>query len=268
MKAIFNSRLVEIDSLTLNPKNRAFCYGDGLFETIVTGPNRINLTGFHFERLTRACKIFDLDPLPFSSQDLKEMISQLTDINKLNSITRARIQVWREDGGLYSPERSTSSFLLQVAETTKSAFEKRGEIDISVSSKTCYTAISFAKTMSALPYVLAGIEMRQKKIDEIILLDSQGNLAETHSSNLYWIENGMIFTPSLQTGCIEGVMRRFILEALEVKEVMVGPEVLKRAESIFTSNASGICYFSSYGNTKYKSPEKELKKVLRLLQPL
>ena len=268
MKAIFNSRLIEIDSLTLNSKNRAFCYGDGLFETIVTGPNRINLTDFHLERLTRACSVLHLNPPPFSSHDLKEMIYQLTDLNELNGCLRARIQVWREDGGLYSPERSASSFLLEVVETTKPAFSQKGSIGLSTLSKISHTAISFAKTMSALPYVLAGIEMQQKKLDDIILLDDQGNLAETHSSNLFWIEGDQIFTPSLQTGCIEGVMRRLILETLEVTEIIAKPEMLIKADSIFSSNASGICYFNSFRNNEYSSPEKRLAKVIKLLQPL
>ncbi|KYG79038.1 hypothetical protein AWN68_05235 [Roseivirga echinicomitans] len=252
----------------LDTKNRAFCYGDGLFETIVTGPNRINLTDFHFERLIRACKVLDLDSPPFSNQELNNMISQLADINQLNGDLRTRLQVWREEGGLYGPQQSVSSFLLQVAITTKPAFAEGGSIGISTTSKVSQTAISFAKTMSALPYVLAGIEMQQKKLDEIILLDDQGNLAETHSSNLFWIEGDEIFTPSLKTGCIQGIMRRFILEKLEVAEVMSKPERLIQADSVFCSNASGIRYFNSFENKKYSNPEEKLKKLLKLLQPL
>ncbi|WP_323756705.1 aminotransferase class IV [Roseivirga sp.] len=268
MKAIFNSRLIEIDSQVLNTKNRAFCYGDGLFETIVTGPHRINLTDFHLERLTRACKVLDLDSPQFSNQNLREMTSQLADINQLNGDTRARLQIWREDGGLYSPQLSSYSFLLQVAETTTPAFGQGGSIGISTSSKTSHNAISFAKTMSALPYVLAGIEMRQKKLDEIILLDDQGNLSETHSSNLFWIEANEIFTPSLQSGCVEGVMRRLILETLKVNEVMYKPERLTLADSVFSSNASGIRYFTSFENKRYLNPKEKLRKVLKLLQHL
>ena len=268
MKAIFNSRLIEIDSLALNIKNRAFCYGDGLFETIVTGPNRINLTDFHLQRLTRACQVLELEPPQLSSQTLNEMISQLADINQLKGNIRAKIQVWREEGGLYTPEQSASSFLLQVAETTKPAFTEGGAVGVSESSKVSHNAISFAKTMSALPYVLAGIEMRQKNLDEIILLDDQGNLAETHSSNLFWVEGNKIFTPSLQTGCIEGIMRRLILETLEVKEVLAKPEILLQADSIFNSNASGIRYFTSFGKKKYSNPKEKLMEVLKLLQPL
>ncbi|MGW8121013.1 aminotransferase class IV [Roseivirga echinicomitans] len=268
MKAIYNSRLIEVDDLTFNTKNRAFCYGDGLFETIVTGANRINLTDFHLERLTRACKVLHLCSPTFSSQDLNDMISQLADLNQLKGVLRVRLQVWRTDGGLYSPENSTASFLLQVAETAKPAYSKEGEIGISTTSKTSHTSISFAKTMSALPYVLAGIEMRQKELAEIILLDGRGNLAETHSSNLFWIKNDKVFTPSLETGCIEGIMRRLIIETLEVTQVMAQPESLVQADSIFSSNASGIRYFTSFGNKEYSNPEKKLTKVLKLLQPL
>tara|TARA_R110001592_G_scaffold86428_5_gene254953 strand:+ start:293 stop:1099 length:807 start_codon:yes stop_codon:yes gene_type:complete len=268
MKAIFNSRLIEIDSIKLDTKNRAFCYGDGLFETIVTGPNRINLTDFHLERLIRACKVLDLDPPLFSFQDLNDMISQLADINQLNGDLRIRLQVWREDGGLYTPQQSVCSFMLQVAETSKPAFTEGGSIGISTTSKVSHTAISFAKTMSALPYVLAGIEMQQKKLDEIILLDALGNLAETHSSNLFWIVGDEIFTPSFKTGCIEGIMRRLILETLEVTEVMAKPERLLQADSIFTSNASGIRHFTSFENKRYLNPNEKLKEVIKLLQPL
>lgn len=110
------------------------------------------------------------------------------------------------------------------------------------------TAFSHLKTISALPYVMAGIEKKEKGLEEIILLDQDGYIAEASSSNLYFLDlsNRSIYTPSLQTGCINGVSRRYLFKNakkfdLEMKEVLWLPEDLMSDRlSIFTINVAGV----------------------------
>ena len=266
MKAIFNSRLTDIESIKLSITNRAFCYGDGLFETIVTGPSRINLMDFHLERLNKACEVMNMHHPTLNSEKLSELILQLTDVNKLKGNIRVKLQVWRYTGGLYTPTAKSSSFLVEVSETNKPIFRRLDEIGISETSSVHFTKISFAKTMSSLPYVLAGIEGQQKGWDDIVLLNSEGHVAETHASNIFWVKNNKIFTSPIATGCIAGIMRRFILTQLRVEEVMAKPTDLLMADAIFSTNASGISYFSRIGANQLKSPEPILQNLIKQLQ--
>ena len=118
---------------------------------------------------------------------------------------------------------------------------------------------------------MAGREKVQRQYDDIILTDNEGNLSESHVANLFWVSGSHIFTPSISTGCIAGVMRSFILEFYRnknnsINEVRMTKEVLENADSIFISNASGIRYFSMYNEKPLSNPENLLEELLIQLQ--
>src|SRR5690606_1335213 len=119
-----------------------------------------------------------------------------------------------------------------------------------------YSALSSLKTCSALPYVLAGIEKKSRNLDEILILDGQNRLAECSSSNLFWLKNGNIYTPSLESGCIAGVMRRHILHQarqsrIEIQEVLENPETLLTADQVFCCNVTGVYLFEKFEQTRF-----------------
>ncbi|WP_256432898.1 aminotransferase class IV [Spirosoma foliorum] len=93
--------------------------------------------------------------------------------------------------------------------------------------------------------MLAGLYKQQYTFDDVILLDTNGNLAECLASNLFWYGNQTLFTPSLQTGCINGIIRRQLLRlapsvGITVSEVTYKPAVLTQAEAVFCANVMGI----------------------------
>lgn len=271
MKAIFNSRIIDTSKPLISSSNRAFCYGDGLFETIVTGADRIDLIGSHLGRMERGCQILGMDlPAVLTEEYLRQSIEQLAAENGIKGNVRTKLMVWRNEGGLYAPSENMTSFLLECKPATKPFFRSTEEIGISEFNHTHWSPISFAKTMSALNYVLAGKEMAEKRWDEILLTDSKGNLSETHIANVFWITNGELYTPSLSTGCIEGVMRNALLElasdvGISIKESLQTAEHLEKAQSIFSTNASGITWFKKFEGRKLESPEKVLAPILKQL---
>lgn len=275
MKAIFNSRVIDTSKPLILTSNRAFCYGDGLFETIVTGPDRIDLVRFHLDRLARGCKVLQMDfPADLTEESLHDFIDQLKKKNSLEGSIRTKLIIWRNEGGLYSPLEKSSSFYLECKSTDKPVIRYEDSIGISSSSHTLLSPISFAKTTNALTYVLAGIEKRDKGLNDIILTSSGGFLSETHIGNLFWLKNEQLFTPSLSTGCIEGIMRNYLKngfqsQGIQVTEAVAGPEVLLDAELVFNTNASGVCFFNKIEdlNKEFSSATEELSGLIkRLLQ--
>ncbi len=274
MKAIFNSRVIKISKTPISISNRAFCYGDGLFETIVTAPQRIDLKDKHIERLKRGCEVLGIDfPEELSPDFLGEKILQLSEENGLTGNVRTKLILWRNEGGLYAPEGNSASYLIECKTAQKPFFRANQRIGLSESCHTSYSPLSFAKTLSSLNYVLAGREMKLKGLDEIILTDHFGNVSETHLGNLFWVKDGMLFTPALSTGCIEGIMRNAIIDmAKEAKiplsEVLMKTEDLQKVDSLVSTNASGITYYDIYESQNLESPEAFLQPILkRLLQP-
>ncbi|EJF11640.1 4-amino-4-deoxychorismate lyase [Pontibacter sp. BAB1700] len=66
------------------------------------------------------------------------------------------------------------------------------------------------------------------------------------SSNLFWLnDKGDLYTPALETGCVNGILRRNILrwsqqQGIAVREVLAKPEELLQAEAVFAANVTGI----------------------------
>jgi branched-chain amino acid aminotransferase len=90
--------------------------------------------------------------------------------------------------------------------------------------------------------VLAALWAQQRNYNEAIILNSHNRIAETTIANLFLIaKNGCIKTPSLQEGCIAGVMRRHVLEvfknaAFVVEEIQIEWEDIVQAEELFITN--------------------------------
>ena len=272
MKAIFNSRIINSSDSIIQTDNRAFCYGDGLFETIVTGDRRINLIEKHLGRLQRGCQVMGIEfPPNLAHISIEKEINELREVNQIEGDTRAKLLLWRNSGGLYTPSASEASYYLEVKPSESQIFQDLRRAGFSEDFNTQYSPISFAKTTNALTYVLAGREKQSRGLDDIILTDSQGNLSETHISNLFWIKNKEVFTPKIASGCVEGIMRNTIISLLaefeiQVTEVIEKKEVLAEADSVFATNASGIKYFRQIDDWSYEDPENFLKDIITRLQ--
>ncbi|MBO3698425.1 aminotransferase class IV [Roseivirga sp. E12] len=272
MKAIFNSRIIETSDYLIKTSNRSFCYGDGLFETIVTGAKRINLVEKHLLRLKRGCKVLGIDfPLSLELDSFTKMVKELQDLNGIYGDIRTKVVLWRDTGGLYTPELSNSSFFIEIKPVKAPIFEDIEKTGFSKKIHTHYSPISFAKTTNALIYVLAGLEKNTRQLGEIILTDVHGHLSETHIANLFWIKGDSVFTPSLSCGCIEGIMRNALIELflkshIKFQEVSETKETLVNADSVFSTNASGIKYFKTIDTLTYGSPEELLDPIIKQLQ--
>ena len=274
MKVIYNFRVLSAKELSMSFDNRGFCYGDALFETIVTGSGEINLIEAHLQRLAKGCLLLGINmPKELNEKELSGQIDTLKIANALSGRIRSKLSLWREPGGRYAPLSSDCSYLLQVQPQSSPFFRQAESIGISQHYHNSYSPFSFAKTTNALHYVLAGKEMNEEQWDDIILLDTNGYLSETHTSNLFWSSQGQIFTPDLATGCIEGVMRNYLIDSClmhnqPIRQAKAKPQVLAEADTIFTTNASGIQYFKKMSERSYGSPKALLQKFLKPLQAL
>jgi branched-subunit amino acid aminotransferase/4-amino-4-deoxychorismate lyase len=90
---------------------------------------------------------------------------------------------------------------------------------------------------------------------EAIRLNERGEVASACMANLFWLKGGKLFTPSLETGCLAGTTREFVLENLECEEVVTGIEAIQEADSIFLTSAGiGVVEVAEFdGNTKVVS---------------
>ncbi|MFC3414945.1 aminotransferase class IV [Algoriphagus hitonicola] len=228
--------------------NRAMAFGDGLFETMVYDGEKIRFFDHHIDRLKNGMHLLGLDMSELNPEEILSLI---------HSVEPKRIKwtVYRAGAGKYYPENCKIHQVVQIAplanipdHNLRAVFSQRVFLTHSI--------ISHCKTLNSLPYVLAALERKERGTDEIILLDSQGNVSEAGASNIYWARGENVYTPSLQSGCIAGVSRRVILRhfresGIPVEEGLFKPQDLLQADRAWISNVTGIRYLKSIENTEY-----------------
>jgi 4-amino-4-deoxychorismate lyase len=271
MFLVYNSDILPESDFRLSVNDRAFQYGDGLFETIRYETNQIWFWPDHFDRLSAGMSALQfLPPDNFTVETVHETILQLLTANGLtNQPARIKIQVWRQAGGLYTPATNNTNVLITAKPGNPFSITEKAQTGIYGTFRLSPSPISAFKTLNALPYVLAGMYKDQHKLDDVILLDTEGNLAECLASNLFWYANETLYTPSLQTGCINGIVRRQLVriapsQGITFCEDLYKPEVLTHAEALFCANVMGIQWLNQVNN-KAIAPLDKTKKHLGLL---
>ena len=250
-KLFFNNKFIDKSDFLISHEDRGFQYGDGLFETLYIRDHKVRFLDFHVKRLKDGCKALHLDFAP-SVEEFQLQIDRLCKQNKVGKVGRGNIFVWRKSGGLYTPEQFKANC---VVSTTQKRYEFSDVIENAVFSTQVAlqpSAWSRFKTINALPYVLAGIEKKTKGAKEIIICNHDGKIAETGSSNIFWLKSNVLFTPSLDSGCIAGVMRRFIIEnslnlGFKLRQGLFEKQHLLGADKVFTTNATGVSYIARIG---------------------
>lgn len=260
---IFSGKLIAEDEAWLLPSNRAFQYGDGLFETIYfDGVSAVFLED-HFERMIRGMQIFNL-PIPdyFSLDYFSEQIERLSRRNRIFRPARIRLQVYREAEGFYTPQNDLSAFLLQIKvldENIRQLNQKGLSVGIYPFNQKKSDLWSPFKSLNAQLYVQAGIWSKKADYQDSIILNTNGRLCETISSNIFIVKNEVIYTPPVSEACIDGVMRKNLIRrlnqnAIPVFEKEIEPKELDTADEIFTSNAiQGIRWIGAFQDQRYFS---------------
>lgn len=243
----FNGELYHTEDTIFQSHNRSFRYGDGLFETMRYSNGSIPLLNYHIQRLHRGMDLLKLEgSKEYSESFFRSKISALLKKNELlASECRVRLAVFRDGGGLYTPQSNRSAYLLEVFKLDKkiNVHNQAGLIiDVFPDHRKPVNALSTLKSSNALLYVLAGIFRKANALDDVLLINENGFLVEAASSNVFiWYQN-TLYTPALSEGCVDGVMRRSIIDfakekEIEIVEAQINPQILNEAEEIFLTNA-------------------------------
>lgn len=259
MKSIHNFAVVAAFGPNNLWQNRAFQYGDGVFETLIFRRGQVRYLADHYDRLTAGMAVLEMaTPAGFSAAYLSEAVTALVQANGLGENVRVKVQVWRRPGGLYTPDSREADFLVSAVALPESGPAYRHNVLFYEEMRLHASPLSRFKTCAALPYVLAGLARKRTGADEVILLDVYGHVAECVASNLFWFRGNTLHTPSLETGCVAGIMRKQILAkaggyGLNTEEGLYAKEALHGAEAVFCCNVAGVQFFTRIAGTPFAS---------------
>ncbi|MBK8300509.1 MAG: aminotransferase class IV [Chitinophagaceae bacterium] len=256
----FNGKFFSADEPVLLASNRGYRYGDGLFETMKVQQGNILLADYHFERLFTGIAMLQFEmPRLFLRQRTEDEILHLCKKNKCEQLGRVRLSVFRGNGGLYDEEKALQ-YLIEcwpLNESVSKLNENGLVIDIySEAEKSC-DKFSNLKSANFLPYSMAALYAKEKKVNDCLVLNSTGSIADSTIANLFVIKNGIIVTPGLDEGCVNGVMRRHLLKEMQnagydTREVTVSVNDLANADEVFLTNAiNGIRWVRQFRDKLY-----------------
>ena len=158
---IYNGHVISLYEPAISFSNRAFRYGDSLFESIRFTNGKIMFLADHVKRMKLSMTTLRMNvPSEFTCANIEQQILHLILQNSIDKEARIRLTVFRNEGGFYTPETNDISFLIEseVLETTGYQLNKKGLwVDIYAEIKKQINKISNLKTGSALLYVMAGI---------------------------------------------------------------------------------------------------------------
>ena len=252
----FNGRLFPSNEPILTAGNRGFKYGDGVFETIKVINGRMPLEQFHFDRLQFSLSLLKIEVGESLQRSvLSDQILTLCKQNNCSESARVRLAVFRNDEkeGEYVIEASP------LDQNFNTWLPGGIVIDLYPYARKSIDAFSNLKTANFLPYVMAGLYAQEKGIDDCIVLNAHNNLCDTSKANIFLIKNKEIYTPALHQGCVNGVMRRFLIEELKARQFTVYQKDLTKqdlidADEVFLTNALfGIRWVKSFKDKKYSN---------------
>lgn len=232
----FNLQITPAENASISANSAAAFYGKGIFTTVAIYNFKPFLWDKHWARLTANAGQIGVDLSEFTEQSVVNSLFDLIEINAFRT-GRARLTfydesptaIWQTDA-----KRGTS-LLIQTADFRLIKDELKLTVSpFQINSK---SPLINVKSCSYLENILAFEAAKTAGFDEAIRINEQGEIAAACLANVFWKRNGEIFTPSLETGCLKGTTRGFMLENLAVIEKKAQLDELFAADEIFLTSA-------------------------------
>ncbi|TMA24989.1 MAG: aminotransferase [Deltaproteobacteria bacterium] len=240
-----DGRLLPPEQAVVPVLDRGFLYGDSVYEVVRTYGGRPFELQLHLERMDRTAERIAL-PLPPRENIVKEL--QRTLEASGNPESYARIIVSRGEGkfglGMHNADgKSRLIFIVRPLEPFPQEMYERGlSMAIARTRRNPPQALDPAlKTGNYLNNILALREAHDAGADDAILLDLAGRVTEATTSNIFFVQRGVIVTPPLRLGLLEGVTRHVAIEVARREGILVreephGPEALAAADEVFVTS--------------------------------
>lgn len=236
-----NGKLIREEEAVISAYDHGFLYGLGLFETFRTYDGHPFLFNDHVERLQSSLEELQIH-LPYTRSELMHEVRRTLELNDLvDGYIRLNVSAGSGFIGLQTEPYTAPTQIIYVKSIDPpSRKEKKGTF-LSISRNTP-EGNQRLKSHHYLNNILAKREIGNNPDIEGIFLTSEGYLAEGIVSNLFWISENTLYTPSLSTGILNGITRQYVMRVAEklgipVKEGCYRKEDLLRANEVFVTNS-------------------------------
>ncbi len=243
-----NNKLVPKNKALISVFDHGFLYGDGIYETLRVYKGIIFKLEEHVDRLFRSAEMIGLT-VPKSSRDIKKAVYKTIASNRQNEAV-VRITISRGTGPLgldpaLCPKPTFVIMSNQFYNYPSEYYAKGVNVSVVNTRRNYGPALDpRIKSLNFLNNVLAKIEAKESSSYEAVMMNYQGYLAEGTVSNLFFINSkGVLCTPALKVGILDGITRGVILDAAEELKIKTKEGYFRRkdiynATEVFITNTS------------------------------
>lgn len=241
----------------LQAGNKSYRYGDGFFETIKVWKGALVLDDYHQKRIEKSFgQLQYIQPPHFDIKHIFHQALKLCEKNGCAHAARVRLSFSNGNGGLFDGDDQLQ-YIIEAwpLEPVNNDINENGLVTgfFPEIKKSCDPYANI-KSASALLYAVAANYSQQQKWNDCIILNQRENICETIIANLFWIKDNRIFTPALTEGCVDGIMRSYLIDQVgTVTETPCRTADLLQADEVFLTNAiRGIRWVQSIEYASYK----------------
>jgi len=257
-----NGDLINSETPVIGANNRSFLYGDGVFETIHAFGTQGRNINLHLARLRRGMQTLNIEIPSFLDESmLSKEITRMLNKNRMFGSARVRLTVYRKDGDKYLPENNGAGIVIEADPLDLKMYELNSKgftIEIYQDIKKPINPLSSIKSCNSLHYILAGIFQKNSNVNDCLLINEHGRIAEAVSSNVFIVKGDNIYTPASSEGCIPGIMRDIVIKVAPTLGLKVNNQVGIPIQTLFdcdevflTNTVTGIRWVVAFRQQRY-----------------
>lgn len=234
-----NGAFVPEDEAKVSVFDHGFLYGDGIFEGIRAYYGRVFKLDEHLKRLYESAKSIQLN-IGISKDEMQEIVLETLRRNGLKD-AYIRLVVSRGKGDLgLDPVKCPRAAIFCIAAQIKifepSMYEQGLEVKTVAIRRNNLDSLSpRIKSLNYLNNILAKLEANQAGVVEGIMLNQEGYVAEGTSDNIFIVREGVLVTPPLSAGILEGITRDSVLQLASLLGIETKEELFTRHD-LYTSD--------------------------------
>lgn len=253
---------IQENSAILIDSNRGFLFGDSVFETIKVLGDKVLFLEDHYFRLMASMRICRMEiPMNFTMEYFESQILNLIATFSDSNSYRVRFSVYRDSDGFYLPKSRNVQFIVAASALNSELYaigKESYEVELYKDFYVSKQLLSTLKTNNKMLQITGSIFADENGYDNCLVLNDEKNVVEALQSNLFMKTGNVVVTPPVSDGCLNGIMRKQVLEILkkiegiEVKEASISPFDLQKADELFLTNViSGIQPITKYRKKEY-----------------
>lgn len=242
-----NGRMLPKKDAMVSVYDHGLLYGDGVFEGIRVYNGKIFKCGQHMERLWRCAEAIRMS-IPVSRDEMVQIMRDCIEANNLRD-GYIRLVVSRGAGTLgLDPRKCPVAGVICIADQIqlypKELYEAGMKIIVAKRPRTPIECLDpRIKSLNYLNNILAKVEAIDAGCHEAIMLNLEGNVCECTGDNIFIIRNGKVYTPPTESGILEGITRRFVMDLCREMEIPcefrnMKPEEVKSADEVFLTGSA------------------------------